>query len=212
MRLLTQTLLASLIIVKIVLGTILIYWVEFDPLFLEKNAIAAQEGKEDIEAKEDKDVKADKEGKEDVEGVIKEDEKGHAKVVDEEEIDLGFLIEKRAELKKEEEHIAKKKAELTAIQEEINKKIAELSKLRKEIRADMALKKRIEDRKLKHLVKAYSTMKPQKAASLIEKLDMDLIIELLSKMKGDVVGGILTFVDVEKAAEISAALVKDEEG
>ena len=99
-----------------------------------------------------------------------------------------------------------------AIQEEINNKIVELTQLRNEIRAEMARKKRIEDKKLKHLVKAYSTMKPQKAASLIEKLDMDLTIELLSKMKGDVVGNILTFVDVDKAAKISEALLKDNEG
>jgi len=51
-------------------------------------------------------------------------------------------------------------------------------------------------------------MKPRKAASLIERLNMDFSVELLSKMKGDVVGNILSFVDIEKAARISEQLAK----
>ena len=54
----------------------------------------------------------------------------------------------------------------------------------------------------------YSAMKPVKAASLIEKLDIRLAIKLLSRMKGDTVGGILSFVDVERAAKISEGLIK----
>ena len=53
-------------------------------------------------------------------------------------------------------------------------------------------------------------MKPQNAAELIEKLDIKLAIELMSKMKGDAVGKILSFVKIEKAAEISEGLVKRE--
>ena len=61
---------------------------------------------------------------------------------------------------------------------------------------------------MKHLIKAYSSMKPQVAASLVEKLETDFAVDLLSRMKGDVVGNILSFVDIEKAAKISEGLVK----
>jgi len=119
---------------------------------------------------------------------------------------LNFLLKKKDELEKEEEELKKKRAELMAIQEEINNKIATLTQLRNEIRADMAKKKTVEGRKLKHLIKAYSAMKPQKAASLIEKLNMRFAVELLSNMKGDAVGNILSFVETEKAAKISEKL------
>jgi flagellar motility protein MotE (MotC chaperone) len=65
-----------------------------------------------------------------------------------------------------------------------------------------------ENRKLKHLIQAYSTMKPQQAAALIEKLDIAFSIELLSSMKGDAAGKILSFVDLEKGARISEGLVR----
>ncbi len=48
----------------------------------------------------------------------------------------------------------------------------------------------------------------QKAARLIEKLDIDLAIELLSNMKGDIVGDIFSFLDVQKAATISEELAR----
>ncbi|MEE9610136.1 MAG: hypothetical protein V3W19_02735 [Desulfatiglandales bacterium] len=185
MKLLTQIFLALLIILKLALGTILFHQVELDPSLLEGDAIAAEH-------------------QEVPEAIIKVEE--HA--AKEDKIDLNFLLKRRAELKREEEGIAKKRAELVAIREEINTKIAVLTQLRKEIRAEMARKKHIEERKIKHLIKAYSAMKPQKAASLIEKLEIAFATELLSNMKGDVAGNILSFVNVEKAARISEALAK----
>jgi flagellar motility protein MotE (MotC chaperone) len=202
MRLLTQIFLASLIVVKIVLGSIFIYLVELDPLFLEANAMASEEVQKDPEgiAEPASHLPAKQDSGE---------TGGEAKnIVEEEEIDLNFLLKKKAELNKEEEDLAKKRAELMALQEEINNKIAILTQLRKEIMAQMAIKEIVEEKKLKHLIKAYSAMKPQKAASLVERLDMDFAIALLSKMKGDVVGNILSFVDTEKAARISEQLAK----
>jgi flagellar motility protein MotE (MotC chaperone) len=51
-------------------------------------------------------------------------------------------------------------------------------------------------------------MPPKKAASLIEKLDMNVIISLFSSMKGENVGQILPYVSAEKAAAISERLAK----
>ena len=117
---------------------------------------------------------------------------------------------KKSELEQEEERIEKERANLLAIKENIDAKIAELTQLRDEIKADMARKQAVEDQKFKHLIKVYSSMKPQSAASLIEKLDIGLAVRLLSKMKGDNVGKILSFVEKDKAAEISRGLVKRE--
>jgi len=194
-------LLAALITVKILLGSLFIYGVKLDPLFFEGDAIAAEEAQQDPEgmANEGENIV---EAQQDPEGMANEGEN----IIEEEKIDLNFLLKKKAELKREEEELARKRAELMAIQEELNNKFAILTQLRNEIKAEMARKKTVEEKKLKHLIKAYSAMKPQKAASLIEKLDMRFAIELLSRMKGDVVGNILTFVDIEKAAKISEQL------
>jgi flagellar motility protein MotE (MotC chaperone) len=98
--------------------------------------------------------------------------------------------------------------ELAAIQDDINGKLAKLEQLRNEIRSHVETKRAFEEQKLKHLVKAYSAMKPQAAANVIEKLELSFAVEILSRMQGDTVGGILSFVDKEKAAKISESLAK----
>jgi flagellar motility protein MotE (MotC chaperone) len=133
---------------------------------------------------------------------------GDSKEAEEEKIDINFLIMKKAALEEEEKRLAKKEAEIMAIQQEINNKIEKLTLLRNEIRSETAAKKTVEDQKLKHLIKVYSAMKPQNAAGLIEKLDKKLAIELLSMMKGEDVGKILSYVNIEKATAISEGLAK----
>jgi len=184
-----QILLALLIIVKVVLGSIFMYRSGVFPLFGGSDAFAAEE-KNDVENKELK------------------NEKNIAKA--EETIDLKILIQQKAEFEKEEKRIAKKKVELLAIQDDINNKIAALTKIRDDIMAEKAKKKAEEEQQFKHLIKVYSAMKPQNAAELIERLDINLAIKLLSKMKGDDVGKILSFVKIEKAAKISEGLVNRE--
>jgi flagellar protein FlbB len=186
-KLRTQILLTFLIVLKLSLGSVFMYRIGLDPFFKHADALAAEQAK-DIEATQKKDEEKAKE----------------------ETIDLKYLISKKLEIEKEEKRIAAKKAELLSIQDEINKKIAKLSQLRDEIRSEVAKKKTAEAQKFKHLIKVYSAMKPQNAAELIEKLDIKLAIELMSKMKGDAVGKILSFVKIEKAAEISEGLVKRE--
>lgn len=185
MKKFTLIFLAALILAKVLLGSIFIYQVKDDPLGLEGQAIASEppDGKEVIEGKP-------------------------GPVPPEKDVDLEFIHKRQADLLKQAEELAKTKAELLAIQQEINNKIEALTRLRNEIRAQMNQKKTMEDAKLRHLIKAYSAMKPQKAATLIEKLDINFAIELLSKMKGDTVGNILTFVEVGKAAKISEGLAR----
>jgi len=190
MKLIMHILLTSLIIGKIVLGSVFLYEVKFTPLFTETIAIASEPQKDPKEvAKPTKKAEPGKQG-------------------GEETIDLSLLKKKKTELKEREKYLEKRKMQLVALEDEINKKIASLTRLRNEIKAEMEKKKTNEEKKLKHLIKIYSAMKPVKAASLIEKLDIRLAIELLSKMKGDTVGGILSFVAVEKAAKISEGLLR----
>jgi len=185
MKKFTLSFLAVLILVKLLLGSILIYNVKDNPLGLEGQAIASE-------------LPEETEGLEGKAGTVSK----------EKDIDLEFILQRQTDLRKKEEGLAKTKAELLDIQAEINRKIEILTRLRNEIRAQMNQKKTMEDAKLRHLIRAYSAMKPQKAATLIEKLDINFAIELLSKMKGDTVGSILTFVEVGKAAKISEGLAQ----
>jgi len=185
MKMQTLIFLGFLIIIKLVLGSVFLYRSGLDAVIRQPVAIASELKKDVIETEKDKEPE------------VKKDE-----------IDIGFLMNKKNELAEEEKRLAKKEAELKAIEGDINSKIEKLTRLRDEIRAEITRKTTMEDQKFKHLIKVFSAMKPQNAADLIEKLDKNLAIELLSKMKGDDVGQILSYVDIEKAAVISEGLVK----
>jgi flagellar motility protein MotE (MotC chaperone) len=122
--------------------------------------------------------------------------------------ELKAVLAIKKEIEIEKESMRRERGELEAIQEEIAAKIVELSRLRDDIRAQMETKKFVEEQRVKHLVKAYSTMKPQIAAGLVEKLELPFAIEMLSRMPGDTVGSILSFVNKERGAKISQGLVK----
>jgi flagellar motility protein MotE (MotC chaperone) len=64
----------------------------------------------------------------------------------------------------------------------------------------------LKDKKIKHLVDVYSNMKAQQAANVIETMDQDLAVKILSGMRGRQAGEILTYVKPEKAAKLSEEL------
>ncbi len=120
------------------------------------------------------------------------------------------LDAKKDRLAEKEKYLERQEARLLDLKQEITRKIEELTLLREEILATMDRKTEVQEAEVKHLIKIYSTMKPQKVAQLIEQLDIDLVTALFSRMKGDVVGDILSFVDSETGARITRGLFPDQ--
>ncbi len=123
------------------------------------------------------------------------------------------LENKRRELATKEEELRKKEGDLVILKKDIENKLAKLSQLQTELQGQLQKNveaaKQSQETRLKHLVGAYSAMKPDKAASLIEKLNDDVALQLLSAMKSKDVGAILSFVETEKAARLSQRLAKE---
>lgn len=121
---------------------------------------------------------------------------------------LGVLEQNRAQTEVERQRLEEERKRLTTLKQEIDLKLVRLEKIQDAIQSKLDEQKAFGDQRIKHLIKIYTTMPPKKAASLIEKLDMDVIISLFSNMKGENVGQILPYVSAEKAAAISERLVK----
>ncbi len=115
---------------------------------------------------------------------------------------------KRVEIEMDRRQLERERKQLTALKQEIEANLIKLSAIQDSIQRKLDEQKMIRDNKIKHLIKIYTTMAPKKAAALIEKLDMEVIIELFSNMKGEHVGQILPHVSSEKAAEISEHLAR----
>ncbi len=114
---------------------------------------------------------------------------------------LDALEQKRAQLKAENRLLQKERERLTGLKQEIDAKLSRLTQLQSETQSKLA-------GRIKHLIKILTTMPPKKAAALIDKLDMKVVIAVFSKMKGENVGSILPHVSADKAAKISERLVK----
>lgn len=119
------------------------------------------------------------------------------------------LENKRRELAAREEELRKKEEELLILKKDIEDKLTKLSQLQTQLQKDAEAARQSQETRLKHLVGAYSAMKPDKAASLIEKLNDDVALQILSAMKSKDVGAILSFVETEKAARLSQKLAKE---
>lgn len=134
---------------------------------------------------------------------------------------VASLEEKELELRKKEKELEEKEMELKKLEEqllplqdEINTKIEELNDLQTSLTAyakDLAERENaLQNSKIGHLVTLYSSMEAANAASIMDKLQIDTIVLILSNMKGKSAGQILAMMNPEKGALISERLSKTE--
>ena len=123
-----------------------------------------------------------------------------------------MLRKKEEELREKEAELKKREEELLPLQKEINSKIEELNELQTRLTLyakDLADREEaLKDTKVTHLVALFSSMEPARAAVIMDKLNMDTIVRILSNMKGKVAGQILAAMAPEKGATISERLGK----
>jgi flagellar motility protein MotE (MotC chaperone) len=113
------------------------------------------------------------------------------------------LLEKEADLKKLE-------VQLLPLKEEVENRMAELNDLQNSLAAkakNLAKReKALEDGKMDHLVKLYSSMEAGKAAAILDRLQLDIVVRILGNMKGKSAGEIMAMMTPDKGATISQRL------
>jgi flagellar motility protein MotE (MotC chaperone) len=112
---------------------------------------------------------------------------------------LDSLAERERQLRKREETLG-------LLQKQIEAKLASLEVLRKEIGELLLEKAAFEDQRFAHLVKVYEGMRPEEAASLVERLQEETAVRLFTQMKGKKVSKILQAVKPDVAARLSERL------
>jgi flagellar motility protein MotE (MotC chaperone) len=127
------------------------------------------------------------------------------------------LEAKRQEIESRSEALKAEEKRLEQLKREIEEKIETLADIQKKVATDLAeLEKKktekqkqqeaAEEARIKQLVKAYSAMKPRKAAVIINNMDIETAKKILMNMKGDQAGLILSYVKSDHAAKISRSL------
>jgi flagellar motility protein MotE (MotC chaperone) len=121
-----------------------------------------------------------------------------------EEIDLFKKLEvRKRELDLREAQLTSLEEELQKQKEQLEKRLAELEATRGKIATKLEEKVKVDQQKVETLIGMYQNMKPGQAAKLIETLDDDLAVEVLTKMKNKSAAEILNAMDTEKARKFS---------
>lgn len=121
-----------------------------------------------------------------------------------------ILKKKEQELKDREARLAEREQELIPLKEEIDRKMEDFNEIQNRL---TLFAKELAEReeafnsaKTDHLVALYSAMEPAKAAAIMDKLNLETVVLILSKMKGKIAGQILSVMNTEKGAKISEKL------
>jgi flagellar motility protein MotE (MotC chaperone) len=137
-----------------------------------------------------------------------------AKAVDpfsytDEEVDvLQQLSKRRAELDARSRQIDEREALVAAAEQRMDQKMAELKAMQSTLQDLLKQRSGAEETQLLSLVKIYENMKPKAAAGVFEELDMDILLEVVSRMKERKVAPILALMTPTRAKELTFELAQ----
>lgn len=121
---------------------------------------------------------------------------------------LQRLANRRAEIDKLRQDVALRENLLAATEKRLNAKLAELTGLKKRIQELLKKHDKQQEAKLKSLVKIYETMKPKNAARIFEQLEMDILLDVVERMREAKTAIIFAAMDPAKAKAVTSRLAE----
>jgi len=90
----------------------------------------------------------------------------------------------------------------------VAKHVDELEALLAKIQDRLQQEESIRSKKIKRLTAVYASMKPEKSAPVISKMELATVVKMFARMDEKKVGKILSFLPPEQAVKITQALTK----
>jgi len=118
------------------------------------------------------------------------------------------LKSRRQTLEERERELSVREALLKAAEQEIDDKYQELLSLRKEIQDLLTEQTEEEKARVASLVKIYEGMKPKDAARIFNSLDLDVLLDVVSKMSERKSAPIIASMDPERARTLTIMLME----
>lgn len=127
---------------------------------------------------------------------------------DEEVEVLQQLAKRREELELKSRQLDEREAMVVAAEQRMDQKMAELKALQSTVEDLLKKRSDAEEQQLQTLVQTYEKMKPKDAAQVFEEMDMDLLADLVSRMKTSRAAPILALVSPTKVKELTFELAQ----
>jgi len=119
---------------------------------------------------------------------------------------IEMIEKKNRDLKKREAEIILKEQRLKTLERNIQKDLKKIEDAIARSEEQIGIQKNLIKENVAGLIKAYSAMKPQEAAKLLEFINENLAIQIISGMKSKVAGKVLSKLNVRVAKNISEKL------
>jgi flagellar motility protein MotE (MotC chaperone) len=121
---------------------------------------------------------------------------------------LQDLAKRREELEAREQTLILREGLLAAAEHRIEGKIEELKTVKVEIEALIKVYDEQEEKEIGELVSIYEKMKPKDAARIFDQLDMDVLLDVLQRMKASKTAPVLAAMDSNRAQEITVRIAE----
>ena len=121
---------------------------------------------------------------------------------------LALLQKKQKELDAREGAIKAEEEKILALKKEIMDKIEVLKALETRLSSKLEAEKVNESKRVKDLAKVYEAIPPQKAAAMLEKLDLKTAAGITIQMKRDRAGAIWGFLPPQRATDITREITR----
>ncbi len=118
------------------------------------------------------------------------------------------LAKRRKDLESKEKELVMREALLKAAQTELEQKYTELTTIKTDIETLLKAQTEQEDKRITSLVKIYEGMKAKDAARIFDSLEMDVLLQVVTKMSERKTAPILAAMDPEKARNLTILLAE----
>jgi flagellar motility protein MotE (MotC chaperone) len=129
-------------------------------------------------------------------------------MTDEELVLLQSLSQRREELEQRAREIDEREVLLKAAEQRIDQKIGELEQLQQSIEGLLVQHDEQTEEQFQSLVKIYESMKPKDAARIFEELDMEVLLEVIERMKERKTAPILAQMNPQRAKTVTLELAQ----
>lgn len=119
---------------------------------------------------------------------------------------LNSLRSYKEELDARSKKLDEKEKSISEAEEQVKRRITELEQLEASIKQRLKDEQNIKSKKVKRLTAVFEGMKPDKAAPVVENMELATVIKVFLLMDEKKVGKILSFLPPSKAVAISQAL------
>ena len=120
---------------------------------------------------------------------------------------LQGLSKRRAALEERERDFALKEQTLAAAELRLDAKVKALEELKQTVEDLLKQHDKEEEERLKSLVKIYETMKPKDAASILDGLDEETLLDVIERMKESKTAPIMALFRPDRATRITEQLI-----